>query len=111
MTKTSPRTSRPRKKASSPSVSRKKQKSVSSSKEPLQTSSSRTKISYEKNGRTDRIINWLTDNVNDRTRLFSDNVQDASAEGRRIRTAKTSKMIYYRKIAAAVFENDPERAV
>jgi len=49
-----------------------------------------------------------TDNVDDHIHLFSDNVQDASAEGRRIRMAKTSKMLYYRKFAVAVFENDRE---
>jgi hypothetical protein len=72
---------------------------------------SRAKISYEKNGRTDLIIDWLTENVNDRIPLFSDNAQDASAEGRRLRTAKTSKLHYYRKIAASIFENDPEEMV
>lgn len=66
------------------------------------------KISYEKNGRTDLIIEWLKDNVDDRIRLFSDSIQDATAEGRRLRTGKVSKIYYYRKIAAAVFEDDPD---
>ena len=68
----------------------------------------KTKISYEKNHCTDCIIDWLTNNINDHIHLFSDNVQDASAEGRQIQTSKTSKMIYYQKIAAAIFENDHE---
>ena len=117
MTKASPRSSRPRKKSSK--SSQKKPSSLSSSARSRGKSSppqsvdgragpSRTKISYEKNGRTDQIIDWLTDHVDDRTRLFSDNVQDASAEGRRVRTAKSSKMVYYRKIAEAVFQNDKD---
>jgi len=61
----------------------------------------KSKISYEKNGRTDGIIDWLTENVSDRVRLFSDNVRDE--EGRTV-----PKMIIYRKIAAAIFENDQE---
>ena len=69
---------------------------------------SRSKISYEKNGHTDRIIEWLTNNVNDRISLFSDNVQNASAEGRRLKKSKTSKLFYYRKIANFIFEADPE---
>ena len=119
MTKTSSRSSRSLKKAKSPSHSQKKPISISSSGHSQKNGSSTqsvnntaqsgpSRISYEKNGRTDLIIDWLTENVNDRTRLFSDNVQDASAEGRCMRTAKTSKMIYYRKIAVAIFENDQE---
>lgn len=91
-----PPSSRPRKKASSPAQ-------AAETVEP-----SKFKISYEKNDRTDRIIDWLIDNVDDRIRLFSDNVQDASAEGRRIRTSKASKIVYYRKIAKAIFANDKE---
>ena len=119
MTKTSSRSSHSLKKAKSPSHSQKKPNSISSSghsqknHSPTQSVDNTSqagplRISYEKNGHTDPIIDWLTENVNDCTHLFSDNVQDASAEGRRMRTAKTSKMIYYRKIAAAIFENDRE---
>lgn len=116
MAKTSASSSRPQKKTTK---SRHKPNSISSSSRSRRKSSpsqsvdsgagpSRTKISYEKNGRTDLIIDWLTNNVDDRTRLFSDNMHDPSAEGRSIGTAKTSKMVYYRKIAAAVFKNDKE---
>ena len=115
MTKASPCSSCPRKKSSK--SSQKKPSSPSSSARSRGKSSppqsadgragpSRTKISYKKNGRTDQIIDWLTDHVDDRTHLFSDNVQDGSAEGRRVRTAKLLKMVYYQKIAEAVFKND-----
>ncbi|KAF8224729.1 hypothetical protein L208DRAFT_1309442, partial [Tricholoma matsutake] len=57
---------------------------------------------------TDRIIDWLTNHVNDHILLFSDNMQDASAEGRRLKTGKSSKMVYYHKITVAVFANDPD---
>jgi hypothetical protein len=66
-------------------------------------------ISYEKHMRTDRIIDWLIDNADDRIRLFSDNVQDASEEGRPQRKSKTGKNIYYAKISKAIFANDPEK--
>jgi hypothetical protein len=110
-TKTSPR-SRPRKKSSqkkpSSLASSARSRRKSSPSRSVEGRASRTKISYEKNGRTDLIIDWLTDHVDDRIRLFSDNVQDASAEGRRLRTGKSSKMVYYRKIADAVFQNDQD---
>ena len=118
MTKASPHSSHPRKKSSK--SSQKKPSSLSSSAHSQGKSSppqsvdsrarpSRTKISYEKNGHTDQIIDWLTDHVDDHTCLFSDNVQDASAEGRQVRTVKLSKMVYYRKIAEAVFQNDKDK--
>ncbi|KAF8228635.1 hypothetical protein L208DRAFT_997725, partial [Tricholoma matsutake] len=59
--------------------------------------------------RTDCIIDWLMNNVNDCILLFSNNMQDASAEGRRLKTGKSSKMVYYCKIAVAVFTNDPDK--
>jgi hypothetical protein len=102
--------SRSRKRTISPPPSSRPRKKTTS---PAQTGNavdpSRLKISYENNGRTDLIIDWLVNNVDDRIRLFSDNVQDASAEGRPIRNSKTSKIVYYRKIAKAVFENDTEQ--
>jgi hypothetical protein len=91
-----PHSTRPRKKTTSPAES-------SDSSQP-----SKLKISYENNDRTDRIIEWLTNNVEDRISLFSD-VQDASTKGRQTRTiAKASKMSFYRKIARAIFEDDAE---
>ena len=66
----------------------------------------KSEIFYEKNGCTDHIIDWLTNNVNDRICLFSDNAQDASAGGRQLQPGKTAKLVYYHKIAAAVFEKN-----
>ena len=109
MTNNHPKGASPRKKSTSrasPYSAHSRAKAPSpgnSSSEP-----SRSKISYEKNGRMDCIIDWLTNNVNDHIALFSDNIQDASAEGRRLKTSKTSKQFYYRKIVAFVFEADPE---
>ncbi|KAJ7085306.1 hypothetical protein C8R44DRAFT_752903 [Mycena epipterygia] len=61
--------------------------------------------------RTDRLLEWLTTNVDDRVKLFSDSTQDAVKEGRRKKTAKTSKMTYYQKIADAVFAVDASESV
>lgn len=66
------------------------------------------KISYEKNGCTDLIIGWLKDNVDDHIHLFLDLSQDATAEGRRLRTGKVSKFFHYCKITAAVCEDNPD---
>ena len=77
----------------------------------VDTDLSRSKTPCEKNSHTDHIIDWLTINVNDCIHLFSDNILDASAEGRQIQTVKTAKIFYYCKIAAAVFEDNVEERI
>ena len=84
------------------------QKASASSPQSPDSELPKSKISYKKNGHTDHIIDWLTNNVNDCIHLFSDNAQDASAEGRQLQTGKTAKLFYYCKIAAAVFEKDED---
>jgi hypothetical protein len=53
--------------------------------------------------RTERLVEWLENNVEDRQRLFSDSAQDAKEEKRRRRTAKSVKTSFYIKIAEYVF--------
>jgi hypothetical protein len=46
------------------------------------------------------------ENIDDYICLFSDNVQDASVEGRHIQMGKTTKLFYYWKIAVFLFEHN-----
>jgi hypothetical protein len=61
--------------------------------------------------RTDRLIDWLEDNPEDRQKLFSDSSHDAKAENRRRRVAKGSKSIFYTKMAEYVFSVDMDPKV
>jgi len=61
--------------------------------------------------RTERIIEWLEENAEDRQRLFSDSSQNARKENRAQRVAKGSKSVYYSRIAQYVFSVDPDPAV
>ena len=61
--------------------------------------------------RTERLVEWLEDNVEDRQRLFSDSAQDAKEEKRRPRTAKGGKVIFHTKIANYVFSVDEDPRV
>jgi len=61
--------------------------------------------------RTDRLLDWLENNVEDRQRLFSDSSQDARDENRRLRTAKNVKTTFYVKIADYVFSIDEDTKV
>lgn len=56
--------------------------------------------------RTDRLVEWLEDNVEDRQKLFSDSAQDAKEENRRRRTAKGSKTCFHVKMAHYIFSVD-----
>jgi hypothetical protein len=49
--------------------------------------------------RTDRLVDWLEDNPEDRQKLFSDSSHDAKKENRLRRVAKGSKSIFYVKMA------------
>ena len=61
--------------------------------------------------RTERLVEWLEDNVEDRQRLFSDSAQDAKEEKRRPRTAKSGKHSFHIKIANYVFSADEDAKV
>jgi hypothetical protein len=58
--------------------------------------------------RTERLVEWLENNVEDRQRLFSDSAQDAKEEHRRRRTAKNGKSSFYLKIADYIFSLDED---
>ena len=63
-------------------------------------------IDYKHGPYTELIIKWLEQNPLDRQLLFSDNIQNATAEGRRLKTSKHPKSHYYRKIADSIFPKD-----
>jgi len=53
---------------------------------------------------TDRLVEWLKNNVEDRQRLFSDSAQDAKKQKHRILTAKKSgKTDFHVKMANYIF--------
>lgn len=56
--------------------------------------------------RTERLVEWLENNVDDRQRLFSDSAQDAKEENRRPRTAKNAKTSFHIKMAEYIFSAD-----
>jgi len=56
------------------------------------------------NTRTDRLLDWLDQNPDDRNRLFSDSTTAAKEQNRRKVTAKGSKNCYYLALAKAVFD-------
>jgi hypothetical protein len=60
--------------------------------------------------RTNRLLDWLDQNVADRNRLFSDSTAAAKEENRRKHVAKGSKTRYHEAIAKAVFDCDAEDA-
>jgi hypothetical protein len=61
--------------------------------------------------RTERLLDWLEENPNDRQKLFSDSSKDAKDEGRRKHVAKGTKSEFHKMIAAAVFSVDPDADV
>lgn len=58
--------------------------------------------------RTERLVDWLENNVEDRQRLFSDSAQDAKDENRRRRTAKSVKTNFHIKMADYIFAVDDD---
>jgi hypothetical protein len=61
--------------------------------------------------RTDRLVDWLEDNPEDRQRLFSDSSHDAKKENRPRRVAKGSKSVFHAKMAEYVFSVDADPKV
>ncbi|KAH9163601.1 hypothetical protein EDB89DRAFT_1857979, partial [Lactarius sanguifluus] len=61
--------------------------------------------------RTDRLIDWLEDNPEDRQRLFSDSSHDARKENRPRRVAKGSKSTFHVKMALYIFSVDADPKV
>ena len=61
--------------------------------------------------RTERLLEWLENNVEDCQRLFSDSAQDAKEEKHRPRTAKSGKSSLHTKIANYVFSADEDARV
>jgi hypothetical protein len=60
---------------------------------------------------TDRLVDWLEDNPEDRQKLFSDLSHDAKKENRPHRVAKGSKSIFYVKMAEYIFSVDEDAKV
>ncbi|KAH9007004.1 hypothetical protein EDB86DRAFT_2824147 [Lactarius hatsudake] len=63
------------------------------------------------NTRTERLIDWLEDNPEDRQKLFSDSSHDAKKENRLRRVAKGAKSVFYAKMAEYVFSVDGDASV
>ncbi|KAH9011332.1 hypothetical protein EDB84DRAFT_1590706 [Lactarius hengduanensis] len=63
------------------------------------------------NPRTERLIDWLEDNPEDRQRLFSDSSHDAKKENRMRRVAKGSKSTFHVKMAEYIFSVDADARV
>jgi len=61
--------------------------------------------------RTDRLVQWLEDNVEDCQQLFSDLAQDAKEGGRRCCTAKTSKTSFHLRMAEYIFSVDEDEKI
>jgi hypothetical protein len=61
--------------------------------------------------RTERLLEWLENNVEDRQRLFSDSAQDAKEDNRRCRTAKSAKTSFYIEMAKYIFSVDEDERV
>jgi len=61
--------------------------------------------------RTELLVEWLENNVEDRQRLFSDSAHDAREENRRPRTAKSVKTSFHVKMAAYIFSVDEDAKV
>jgi hypothetical protein len=61
--------------------------------------------------RTERLLDWLDENPEDRQKLFSDSSKDAKEEGRRKRVAKNTKTEFYKKIATYIFSVDDDSSV
>jgi len=61
--------------------------------------------------RTERLIQWLEDNVEDRQRLFSGSAQDAREENRPRLTAKSVKTDFHLRMAEYIFLVDEDERV
>ncbi|KAH9074350.1 hypothetical protein EDB83DRAFT_2516142 [Lactarius deliciosus] len=63
------------------------------------------------NLRTERLVDWLEDNPEDRQKLFSDSSHDAKNENRPHHVAKGSKSVFYIKMAKYIFSVDGDVGV
>jgi hypothetical protein len=61
--------------------------------------------------RTERLLDWLEENPEDRQKLFSDSSKDAKDEGRRRRVAKSPKSEFHKMIATYVFSTDDDPTI
>ncbi|KAH9023020.1 hypothetical protein EDB84DRAFT_1254982, partial [Lactarius hengduanensis] len=61
--------------------------------------------------RTERLVDWLEDNPEDRQKLFSDSSHDAKQENRPRRVAKGSKSAFHVKMAEYIFCVDADLKV
>jgi hypothetical protein len=61
--------------------------------------------------RTERLLDWLDENPEERQKLFSDSSKDAKEEGRRKRQAKSPKSEFHKSIAAFIFSVDSDPIV
>lgn len=60
------------------------------------------------NSRTNRLVSWLTNNVADHLRLFSDSSRDATAEGCNRITGKVPKAGIHKKMATDIFRHNSD---
>ena len=72
-------------------------------------SSKRLVVKWDED-RTNRLLDWLDQNPDDRHRLFSDSTAAAKQEGRRKVTAKGNKARYHEALAKAVFGSPDEES-
>jgi len=61
--------------------------------------------------RTERLLDWLEENPEERQKLFSDSSKDAKEEGRRKRVAKSPKSEFHKLIAIFVFSVDSDSEI
>ena len=61
--------------------------------------------------RTERLVKWLENNVEDHQQLFSDSAQDAKDESHHPRVAKNPKTVYHVKMANYVFLVDEDENI
>lgn len=61
--------------------------------------------------RTDRLVEWLENNVEDRQQLFSGLAQDTKGENRRRRMTKNVKTSFHIKMAEYIFLADEDARV
>ena len=78
--------------------------------EILDTRSSKRLVVKWDEDRTNRLLDWLDQNPDDRNRLFSDSTVAAKQEGRCKVTAKGNKARYHEALAKAVFGSPDEES-
>jgi hypothetical protein len=71
----------------------------------------KTRRIYWSSPRTERLLDWLEENPEERQKLFSDSSKDAKDEGRRKHVAKSTKSEFHKMIAISVFSVDSDANV